>query len=60
MGTYHGAMAEDTAVTALPDEAPDMTATEAHVRTVAQLRAALSHALHGRAGVFGEMFLRRW
>lgn len=58
MGTYHGAMAEETGVAELVDEAPDMTATEAHVRIVAQLRAALSHALRGRAGVFGEIFLR--
>ena len=58
MGTYHEVMAEEAVATELPIEAPDMTATEAHVRTVAMLRAALSHALRNRAGVFGEMFLR--
>ncbi|MGH9179637.1 MAG: Uma2 family endonuclease [Acidimicrobiales bacterium] len=51
-------MAEEAVATELPIEAPDMTATEAHVRTVAMLRAALTHALRGVAGVFGEMFLR--
>jgi Uma2 family endonuclease len=57
VGTYHGAMAEEGLIE-LVDEAPDMTATEAHVRIVAQVRAALGHALRGRAGVFGEIFLR--
>ncbi|MGH9177725.1 MAG: Uma2 family endonuclease [Acidimicrobiales bacterium] len=51
-------MAEEALATELPIEAPGMTATEAHVRTVALLRAALSRALRGVAGVFGEIFLR--
>lgn len=51
-------MAEDAVGTWLVDEAVDVTATEAHGRAVRRLRAALAHALRGRAGVFGEIFLR--
>lgn len=58
MGTYDDVMAEEALAAELVDEAPDMTATEAHVRAVAQLRSALSYALRGKAGVFGEIFLR--
>ena len=58
MAIYPEHMAEEATGTELVDEAPDMTATEEHVRVVARLRAALSHALLGRAGVFGEIFLR--
>lgn len=58
MATYHGVVPEEGAVIELVDEAPDITATEVHVRVVARLRAALSHALRDRAGVFGEIFLR--
>lgn len=58
MATYHGVMPEYAVDEELVDEAPDMTATESHVRDVGRLRAALTHAVRGRAGVFGEIFLR--
>ena len=58
MAIYPEAMPEEAAGIQLVDEAPDMTATEEHVRVVARLRAALTYALLGRAGVFGEIFLR--
>ena len=63
MATYPEVMPEEAAGTELVDtelvdEAPDVTATEEHVRVVARLRAALTYALRGQAGVFSEIFLR--
>lgn len=58
MATYHEVVPEEAVGTQLVDEAVDMTATEVHVRVVARLRTALTYALRGRAGVFGEIFLR--
>lgn len=58
MAAYHDVVPEEASGTQLVDEAPDVTATEEHVRVVGRLRAALSHAFRGRAGVFGEIFLR--
>lgn len=58
MATYPEVMPEEAVGTQLVDEAVDVTATEEHIRVVARLRAALTYALGGRAGVFGEIFLR--
>ena len=57
MATYHEVVLEEGVGTQLVDEAPDVTATEVHVRVLGRLRAALSHALRGRAGVFAEIFV---
>lgn len=58
MATYHVAMAEEAVGTQLVDEAVDVTTSELHARVVWRLRAALSHALRGRAGVLTGIFLR--
>jgi hypothetical protein len=43
---------------ALPDEAPDVTTTEVHVRVLLRLFNALSYALSGQAVVLADIFLR--
>jgi hypothetical protein len=47
-----------TRAVALPDETPDMTTTEVHVRVLLRLYLALSYALAGRAVVLADIFLR--
>jgi Uma2 family endonuclease len=42
----------------LPEEAPDMTATDAHWRLLIRLFGAVSVALRGKALVLGDIFLR--
>src|SRR5688572_20238088 len=55
MATYPEAMA---AQVDLPEEAPDVTATELHVAVLHRLLGALRHVFGDRALVIGDVFLR--